>query len=166
MRADLHKESVMNPEIAVQIFSDIAKISGTILSIFIAVIIFAVTDKDLMNIILKDKAAKVTVTLATIFWSLEVILSLVVMSRIDTAQPFDPYGLWGFILFFAIEIFLTLYVFFLLLHAKQRSLNVRAALRYRLGVVGDSLGTSRCWFLICFLVTEWVVLCSSVVCLL
>jgi hypothetical protein len=46
----------MNPEIAFQIVSDIAKISGTAMSLFIAVIIFALRDNDLAKELLRKTA--------------------------------------------------------------------------------------------------------------
>ena len=108
----------MNPEIALQIFSDIAKIAGTALAIYFAMIIFALRDKDLVNVIVKNAWARLAIILAPFLFIVVIVISLLTMSQIDTAVPYDFGRLLEFILLFAFSLIIELVVFFVLMWEK------------------------------------------------
>ena len=112
----------MNPEIAVQIFSDIAKISGTAMSLFIAVVIFALRDSDLARNILRNKWERFTLIIVVLYSLAMIIGSLYQMVQIDLTQPYPVDRITEAILFFGGFLFSMFVVFTSLVWEKYNAL--------------------------------------------
>ena len=83
----------MDPQIALQLFLTIAKISGTMLAIFLAIVIFALRDKDVARLFLTKKqyhyAPLIAVFACAFLFGLMIMSSLFNALDVNLEVPFD-----------------------------------------------------------------------------
>lgn len=113
----------MDPQIAVQVLLTIAKISGTMLAIFMAVIIFSLRDESLARLILLRKprgGAPLFTLLTTCFlFGLEIIGSLFLASQVNLGESYGDAEMLGSLVAFSVSIALMFAVFGMLLLEKR-----------------------------------------------
>lgn len=101
----------MNPEVALQILSGIATISGTALSVYFALVFFALRDDDLVVDFVRSRLTRFNFVFVPVLFVINIALSFLTMPNIDTTVPYDFSKLSFHLLFFFTSIILELYVF-------------------------------------------------------
>lgn len=113
----------MDPQIALQLYVTIAKISATILALYMAMIIFALRDEILSQLILRHRLPYFTVLLTCCVLSLATIVSVLELLVLDLEVPYeDSRASSGFLLLCS-SVFLMLYSFWVLISEKKRLSN-------------------------------------------
>jgi len=113
----------MDPHIALQLLLTLAKISGTILAIFMAIIIFALRDENLAQHILQGKPLGYiplfTLLTGCICLALQIIYTLFEVFHINLEESYNDSEMVHALVFFSISIALVLQNFVMLLWVKR-----------------------------------------------
>lgn len=81
----------MDPQIALQFLGTLIQTSGTILAIYIAILIYTLQDKTLSSLLLKDKSFLGTIGLSCGLWVLIIALSLADLFSLNLKEPYSDF---------------------------------------------------------------------------
>lgn len=113
----------MDPETAVQLLLALAKISGTILAILMAIIVFSIRDEDLARLILLGKPhgywPLVTLSISCLLFALEIVFPLSAVFYLNLGEPVSDSKVLGLFIPFVAS-FVALFVFFGALLSEKR----------------------------------------------
>ena len=123
----------MDPQIALQLILTLAKISGTILAMFMAVIIFALRDEDLARLILlketRGYAPLLTLLSGCFALGSQIIISILETFHINLGESYDDLRMVFILGLFSLSIVLVLGIFVTLLLEKRGFLKMRGQTR-------------------------------------
>ena len=111
----------MDPQVAVALLATIAQISGTVLAIYIAVVIFILQDETLARLILKDgKLGATFILLGPAFtWAFVTTLAIIELLTLDLEKPYSDFVAFAVVITFGVALFLMVVRFWSLISAKK-----------------------------------------------
>ncbi len=119
----------MDPQITVQLLLTVAKISGTILAIFMAIIIFALRDEDLARLLLQGEPfgflPLITLVAGCLTLILQIAVSLFTVFRINLGESYDDLNMAIVLIMFSLSLTLVVSTFVVLLLEKRNLLKMR-----------------------------------------
>lgn len=113
----------MDPQTALQLLLTLAKISGTILAILMAIIVFAIRDEDLARMILLGKPHSywplIALSISCFLFALGIVVPLLVIFKLNFGEPVSDSSIIGLLIPF-IGSLVSLFLFFGALLSEKR----------------------------------------------
>ena len=115
----------MDPQVAVALLATIAQISGTVLAIYAAVVIFILQDETLAKALLPESESVFPVVAPVFSWLLITFWAIVNLAMLDLRRPYDDITALATILWFFGSLLFMFAKFWILVSGKKKFIHTR-----------------------------------------